>query len=132
MNYIKRYPLSVIVAIAVIYLSLFNPPSISFTKKIVGFDKYAHVCMYLGFSGMIWVEYLRTHKRDFEFKKIAPKAIILPILFSGTMELLQEYCTTNRSGDWFDLAANSVGVTLAALIGYFILRPMIIKNESQQ
>ena len=33
-------------------------------------------------------------------------------------ELLQEYCTFgHRNGDWLDFAANTMGVTLGALIG---------------
>jgi glycopeptide antibiotics resistance protein len=37
---------------------------------------------------------------------------------SGLLELLQEYCTFgHRNGDWLDLAANTMGVTLGALIG---------------
>ena len=45
-------------------------------------------------------------------------AWLMPIVMSGCIELLQEYCTGGRrSGDWIDLAANATGVTLAALIG---------------
>ena len=46
-------------------------------------------------------------------------AIAAPIVASGIIELLQEYCTGGcRSGDWLDLAANSLGVALAAIIGF--------------
>lgn len=42
---------------------------------------------------------------------------------SGAIELLQEHCTDGRrSGDWLDLAANAVGVTLAALFGILAAR----------
>jgi VanZ family protein len=44
-------------------------------------------------------------------------------LFSGMVELLQEYCTTYRGGDWLDFAANTTGAVLASMVGYFILRP---------
>jgi VanZ family protein len=39
------------------------------------------------------------------------------------VELLQEYCTTYRGGDWLDFAANTMGAVLASMVGYFILRP---------
>lgn len=40
-------------------------------------------------------------------------AVVLPILMSGAIELAQAYLTTCRSGDWWDFAANSLGVLLA-------------------
>lgn len=53
-------------------------------------------------------------------------AWLAPIIMSGIIELLQEYCTDGRrSGDWMDLAANATGVTLAMAVGIIISR---IKN----
>lgn len=46
---------------------------------------------------------------------------------SGLIELAQAYCTTCRSGDWLDFAANTVGVLLGNVIGFiglkWIIRP---------
>ena len=61
--------------------------------------------------------------------KIFTGAIILPIIFSGIIELLQSYCTEHRGGDWLDLAANTTGVLLAALVGNYILRPIIWRKK---
>jgi hypothetical protein len=46
---------------------------------------------------------------------------------SGLLELLQRYCTTNRSGEWLDFAANSTGVTLAVPLGllFWKMKPVI-------
>ncbi|MBR6482163.1 MAG: VanZ family protein, partial [Bacteroidaceae bacterium] len=43
--------------------------------------------------------------------------ILLPVLMSGVIELLQEYATLYRSGDWRDLAANTLGVLMGAAWG---------------
>jgi hypothetical protein len=48
---------------------------------------------------------------------------------SGIIELLQAYATEHRGGDWLDFAANSLGVVLATLVGYYILRPIIWKQK---
>jgi len=45
------------------------------------------------------------------------------------MELLQEYATVNRSGDWADMIANSIGVILAALLGYLVF-PRWMKQKN--
>lgn len=46
--------------------------------------------------------------------------ILCPVLFSGAVELLQQYCTTYRGGDWLDFAANSTGAVLASLVGWWL------------
>ena len=108
--YIKKYPVSLFIILTVIYLSFFKPPSTEISK-IPNIDKVVHICMYFGMSGMLWLEFLRAHRRD------------NAVLFSGMVELLQEYCTTYRGGDWLDFAANTTGAVLASMVGYFILRP---------
>ena len=65
------------------------------------------------------------HKR-LNIPKLMLMAWLAPIIMSGIIELLQEYCTDGRrSGDWMDLAANATGVTLAMAVGIIISR---IKN----
>lgn len=126
-SYLKKYPLSLIIITAIIYLSFFKPPKTDL-DNIPGIDKIVHICMYMGLSGMLWMEYLLKHKTSFRLKRVFAGAVLLPILFSGSIELLQEYCTSYRGGDWLDFAANTTGVVLASLIGYFILRPRIINR----
>ena len=70
---------------------------------------------------VIWLEYLLKHK-SYNYEKLLFWAWLAPILMSGIIELIQEYCTSgHRNGDWTDLAANSTGVTLAAVIGIAII-----------
>ena len=86
-------------------------------------DKWTHIVMYGGTCGVIWTEYVCQHL-TLDGKKLFLLAWLLPILMSAIIELLQEYCTTYRGGEWLDLAANSTGVTLAVIYGllfhYFI------------
>lgn len=126
--YLKRYPISLTIVGIVIYLSFFKPPTVEITQ-IPGMDKIAHICMYGGLSGMLWLEFLRNHHKYDEVMWHAwIGAVLCPIAMSGIIELLQEYCTTYRGGDWFDFLANSCGVTLATLFAYFVLRPWMAKR----
>lgn len=128
--YLKRYPISLTVVGVVIYLSFFKPPSMEIVQ-IPGMDKIAHVCMYAGLSGMLWLEFLRNHHKYDEVMWHAwIGAVICPVAMSGIIELLQQYCTTYRGGDWCDFLANSCGVALATLFAYFILRPWLAKRSS--
>lgn len=129
--YLKKYPISLTLILVVIYLSFFKPPSVEIAS-IPGMDKIAHICMYGGLSGMLWIEFLRNHRRYDEVLWHAwAGAVLCPLAMSGIIELLQQYCTTYRGGDWMDFLANSVGVTLATLIAYFIIRPWILRKTDR-
>ncbi|TWJ16636.1 VanZ like protein [Bacteroides zoogleoformans] len=124
---IRKYPFSLCVILAVIYLSFFKPPTMEI-DSIPGLDKVAHVCMYFGMAGMLWLEFLWAHRSDNQPLWHAwVGALACPVLFSGVVEMLQEYCTTYRGGDWLDFAANTAGAVLASLIAYFVLKPVMMK-----
>lgn len=97
--------------------------------KIPYIDKLAHICMYGGLSGMLWIEFLKNHRRyDGVMWHAWIGAVCCPIVLSGIIELLQEYCTSYRGGDWFDFLANICGVFLATVIANFLIRPWIKKK----
>ena len=120
LQYLKKYPFSLCVILAILYLSFFTPPKTDL-GEIPGFDKFAHTAMYGGLCLVIWFEYLRSH-RSLNATKMCIWGFIAPILMSGVIELMQA-CTENRSGEWLDFYANSLGAVLAALIGLKDLLP---------
>jgi VanZ family protein len=76
--------------------------------------------MYGGTFTVLWIEYICKHQSP-DYEKLFLWAWLMPVAMSGIIELLQEYCTGGtRSGEWLDLAANSTGITLAAVIGLLI------------
>ncbi len=121
-KHLRKYPFSLFIILIVIYLSLFKPPKTPL-DQVANFDKIVHVCMYFGMSGMLWLEYMKNHRRQFRLKHVFIGAVILPIIFSGCIELIQEYCTNYRGGDWFDFLANSFGIILAGTVAYFFVKP---------
>lgn len=127
--YIKKYPLSLVVIAIVVYLSFFKPPTVS-VATIPHIDKMVHFLMYAGMSGMLWIEFLRAHtKRDVPLWHGWVGALVCPVVFSGVVELLQEYCTTYRGGDWKDFAANALGAMTASLFCYYLLRPYMERRK---
>jgi VanZ family protein len=128
LQYIKKYPASLFIILVVIYLSFFKPPKTELSK-IENLDKVVHFCMYFGMSGMLWLEFLRAHRRErLPLMHAWIGATLCPILFSGCVELLQEYCTTYRGGDWMDFLANSLGAICATAINYIWVRPWILRR----
>lgn len=125
--YFRKYPLSLIIVAVIFYLSFFTPPKTDL-EEIPNIDKLVHICMYGGLCFILWIEYLRIH-REINWGHIIVGGIVAPIAMSGCIELLQANCTENRSGDWLDFLANSIGVGLAALVGYYVLRPLIWRKR---
>ena len=116
-HFVSRYPLSILCVVLIWILSLMPFfPETPF-DQVEFIDKWTHLVMYGGTCSVIWWEYLRNHQ-ILDGKKLFFYAWLCPVLMSGLLELLQEYCTFgHRNGDWLDFAANTMGVTLGALIG---------------
>ena len=128
--YIKKYPVSLVIILAVIYLSFFKPPTTDL-GTIPNLDKVVHICMYFGMSGMLWLEFLRAHRRDrTPMWRACVGAFVCPVSSSGAVELLQAFCTTYRGGDWLDFAANTTGAVLASLVACFVLKPRVMRKST--
>ncbi len=48
-------------------------------------------------------------------------SVMVPVLFGGLMEVLQEYCTYTRQADWADLTADALGSFLAWCVCAFFV-----------
>ena len=112
----RKYPLSTCCIALVWILSFFPFSDMGDLGDVPFIDKWTHVVMYGGTCCVIWMEYMHRHSA-LDGEELFFWAWLTPILMSGVIELLQEYCTTYRGGEWLDFAANSTGVTLAAIIG---------------
>ena len=113
-TFLRTYKFSLLVVALIIYLSFFTPPHTRL-GEITNFDKFVHFSMYFCFCCVIWVEYLRSHKVC-RVGRMLLGGLLLPILFSGLIELGQAHLTTTRSGEWWDFASNSAGALFAALL----------------
>ncbi len=121
LHFIRKYPLSCILFAVIWYVSFFRPPKTQL-DEIMFIDKIVHALMYGGTCMVLWLEYRFRHNRP-DYEKLFFWAWLMPIIMSGTIELIQEYFTDGRrSGDWGDLAANATGVTLAAVMGWLMYR----------
>ena len=79
--------------------------------------------MYGSLAFILWTEDWRARKT---FTSM-PRALALyigPVAMSGLIEMIQAYCTTNRSGDWLDLAANAIGALFGIVFGGMLTRKM--------
>ena len=118
----RRHPISVILILVIWYLSLFTPPKTELAN-VRFIDKWAHLLMYGSLAFVLWMEDWRVRKAS----PSMPRALALyigPVAMSGLIELAQAYCTTDRSGDWLDLAANAIGALAGIVLSGMLTRKM--------
>ena len=120
MNFVKhfivKYPLSCLCVAAIWVLCFCTPPHTPL-DQVAFMDKWTHLVMYGGTCSVMWIEYLRCHRRP-SLKRLFVFDWLAPVLMSGVLELLQAYCTGGRrSGDWYDFAANTTGAVIGAIVG---------------
>ncbi len=119
---ISKYPLTAVCVAAIWYLSFFTPPHTKL-DNVQFIDKWTHIVMYSGSCAVFWAEHLLRGRRRAVTRRAAVAGWLVPVLMSGAIELLQAYCTGGRrSGDWLDLAANAVGVSLALGAAFLLAR----------
>lgn len=120
-------PILLIVWIVLItFLSLTSTDRLSYGLfNIKHLDKAAHFIFYFVFALLLFKTLI-----EFSFSSmtiIIIVAAIIPIVYSGAMELIQEYFTANRQAEFLDFLMNIFGAVVAVLIG-----KKVIKYEFQK
>ena len=116
----KHYPYSLVCVALICILSLtpFFPETP--LDNVAFIDKWTHFVMYGGTSLVIWWEYRRQHRQP-NYRRLLLWGLLAPALMGGLLELLQEYATTTRSGEWLDAVADAVGALLGSALGLLLL-----------
>ena len=131
LKYLKRYPLSLSVFVAIIYLSLFRPSDdIQLPRLFEHMDKVVHFVMYAGLSVIIWFEFFRSHGNR-KSVKLFLAIFLIPALFSGFMEYMQSKATDYRSGDIIDLLFNVLGIIFSNIICLTLFSYLLGKRKSE-
>lgn len=107
--------LSLFWTIAILVLCLMDLSDVNTVKRvrIPHADKIVHLLMYTILSFLWGMVLLRTHF----FKEVNHIILIMSfVIFGLAIEILQGYGGFNRSFEWQDIVANTIGV----IIGYFI------------
>jgi len=89
------------------------------------FDKIVHVLLYLGLSGVVFFDSTNYLRFPISKIRIFLGSFLFPIALGGLIEILQNYFSKTRSGDWFDFFSDEIGAiigwVIAMLINYYLL-----------
>ena len=119
---LKKYILSIVVALIIMYLSLASSDTFEKipTFNIPNFDKIVHFCMYFGLMSVILFESRKSLKSTGSLFLIA----LIPLCYGILMEILQSALTTSRTSSFYDVLANSFGI-LVSLLLWLKIKPFI-------
>lgn len=109
-----RYWECAVVAVIILYGSLIREPHFQL-PPVEGADKWAHVLMYLGLGATLMWDMLRDRQRGW---KLWVTALVVPIVYGGVIEILQENFFYPRTGDWWDWLADIAGTVTGCVVAY--------------
>jgi VanZ family protein len=129
MTFIRYYWISIITAIVILYLSLAPGSEFSKIPSFPNEDKVVHFVMYCGLAFVLfWNSIICFGITAMKRRKLWFLMIGIPIIWGGCMELLQQYFTASRSGDWLDELTNTLGAITGFFVGRWVL-PTMLKRK---
>lgn len=114
-SFLKHFWITTLLSVIILYLCFMNTAPLP-KVPMTDFDKLVHFLMFLGMSGCIYFENTRYFKRAVSYQRIVLGSFLFPVVFSGLIELMQEYISPYRCGDWWDFLYDGLG----ALIGFAV------------
>lgn len=106
----------VIASMVLIYGTLF-PADMIIKSELWSFDKIIHMIGFGGLTALIWLHLKRTGSIG---RPLDIWALVLGIGAGALIEILQYLMPLNRTAEWGDLCADTVGSILAVLVLRFL------------
>ena len=103
----SSFIIAIVVTFSIAYLSLMRIPNYSYSVSYL--DKLQHLFAYFILT-ICWL---------FSYRKVSSRKYMIVtacIIYGIIIEVLQSVITDYRTGDYFDVTANTIGVLLALAI----------------
>jgi hypothetical protein len=118
-EFVLGYWRTAVVAVLILVFTLRQvPPELSHKFvlfQIPHFDKAVHFFMFMLMAMATAHDFVFRKKENvLNVNALLLYAVALPTVYGGVIELIQQYCTVSRTGDWLDLAADFLGAAVYA------------------
>ena len=111
--------MSVILCGVILYLCMMDVADLP-QAPMSNFDKLVHFLMFGAVSGTVFFESSHYFRTCVSNLRLLLGVLAFPVLFGGGIELLQEYSSTARTGDWMDFLFDLYGAAVGCLVCYII------------
>ncbi len=113
---------------AVIFYLCFMDPQDFPEAPMTDFDKLVHWGMFLTVSLVVFFESTNYFKNSIFKKELLLQSFFFPIAYSGFIELMQEYLSPTRSGDWMDFLFDAIGALCGLVIVLIVNKKLVTKG----
>jgi VanZ family protein len=110
----KMYLIAIAITLSLLVLSLIKVPE--YKVSVTHLDKWQHCFAYFVLSISWLIVFYKKKKKRF--------IVVCCILLGVIIEILQNTLTSYRTGDFYDVIANAIGV----LLGLFVFNKFSKKN----
>jgi len=93
------------------------------------FDKLVHIVMFMGISGVIFFDNTGYLRFPVSRMRIFLNSFLFPVALGGFIEIVQEYFTKTRNGDWYDFLFDIVGAFLGLVIVLLINHWLMLRKK---
>lgn len=105
-----------IVLIIFIVTCLVSPSEMPSMPDGIPWDKLVHFGMFFVLSAVSMIDYYRLCKGNPPTLRWIFWGFLIPVLYGGSIELLQKYFFASRSAEWADWFADILGSLVATVI----------------
>ncbi len=119
----KSFWKSFLIIFTISYLSFASPSTFKEIPTFENEDKLVHLLMYFGLSVVLIFDFRRTGINNRNLLAFVLVCLIFPVVFGGSIELIQENFFPPRTASWFDWVADIIGVLLGWL-AMSVIKPL--------
>ena len=120
--FLKKYWITTTIILIVLILCFMDTTQLP-KAPTINFDKFVHIVMFSGVSGVIFFDNSLYLRFPISNKRIFWGSFFFPVMLGGLIEIMQEkYLAPTRSGDWFDFLFDVVGTLIGLSIIILINR----------
>lgn len=127
-GFLRQYWITMLLLVAITVLCFMDTTPLP-EAPMTDFDKLIHFLMFAVVSGTIFFENSHYFKHPVSSRRIVLGSFLFPIIFSGLIEIGQEYLTPYRSGDWMDFLYDCIGAAVGYVVCLVINRRITSKTE---
>lgn len=114
-HFFKKYWISILLSLIIIVLCFMSTEPMP-RAPMNNFDKLVHFLMFLGLAGTVFFENTYYFRKKITYQRIIWGSFFFPTIFSGLIELMQEYVSPYRTGDWMDFLYDAIGAFVGIAI----------------
>lgn len=124
------WPAFIIYCVIFYLCCMFAPSEVDIDVEVPHFDKVVHYFMYFGLTGISAIYYIYDKKGNIDIKKLIIGAFLIPIIYGGLIEVIQDNFIEGRGGDWYDFWADTLGSVSGLLVAFRYRDLLLIKSKS--